>query len=217
MSEDLDRKPAVRFAWILQSFFTIYLLIAIFVPFLYKAGVTQTAESISSFYGHLCHQRIERSIFILGEESVFSIRTIDEFNDIGYITSTGHEGEIFAHDYNGDEEIGYKVALCVRDLGIYLSALFFGWWYLLRYRKDPKFKDGFSMQLILILMLPMIIDVGFQIGTRAVGLDRWILDLYYTSISKRIITGLLFGSGYIILIHKALLYKFDKKNAEAGD
>lgn len=116
-----------------------YAILPWVAPTLMRLGATGPANVIYTIYSPMCHQFAFRSIFLYGEQTFYpreSVGTelrpyeayaaeIDELN-------TGFGTEDFTPDfflparqYRGNEEMGYKTAICARDVAIYM-ALFLG-------------------------------------------------------------------------------------------
>jgi len=119
-----------------MAFFNILVLIYVGLPFLapvmMKAGMTGPANLIYRAYSVVCHQLAYRSFFVFGEQPVYprAAAEVDEILSFSQATGMGEGSsvdEIFAaRRYVGDDQVGYKVALCERDVAIYLGIFFFG-------------------------------------------------------------------------------------------
>jgi uncharacterized membrane protein len=121
----------------------IYIGLPFLAPVFAKAGATTPATFIYRSYGLVCHQLSFRSIFIFGEQLFYPRSAAEVDGLLTYSQATGlGEGnstrEIFgARDYIGDNHVGYKVALCQRDIAIYAAILLFGLLYALTGRRLP--------------------------------------------------------------------------------
>jgi len=110
----------------------IYLAMAFMAPVLVKAGYPTPAGLLYKAYGLVCHQLGFRSFYLFGEQPYYPREAAGLTNILSFSQATGlSEGsstnEIFAaRAYVGNEQMGYKVALCERDVAIYASILFFG-------------------------------------------------------------------------------------------
>ena len=125
--------------WISKHYlavFNIAILIYVGLPFIapvmMHTGVELPARFIYKGYGLMCHQLAYRSVFLFGEQTFYPRESADIDGALTYAQATGlSEGDnaadrFEARDYLGDENVGYKVALCQRDVGIYGGILLFG-------------------------------------------------------------------------------------------
>jgi len=181
----------------------VYILMPFLSPIALANGQEKFGEGIQKFYVAFCHQRVERSIFLYGEDGLITFYSISELTEKGYLPDTdpGHDG--FGHGYWGNDEIGYKVAFCIRDTAMY-GALFLAGVFLviyskrkLKYLKLPGW--GFAL-----LLLPMMIDGVFQSIAEVFEFD-WVSQAYIDNIPKRIITGAMFGVGFAFFVFTNLL------------
>ncbi|MEA3335672.1 MAG: DUF2085 domain-containing protein [Chloroflexota bacterium] len=168
------------------AFFNIaiftYLIIPFLAPLLMQVGASGPARLIYTVYSPACHQLPDRSYFLFGEKPVYSLSELEES---GVLESSNI---LLRRKYVGDETLGWKVALCERDLAIYgavvLAGLLFG---LIRDRfRVPKL----SFKFFLILLFPIAFDGLSQLfGFRS---SNWML---------RTITGALFGFATVWLAY----------------
>ena len=97
-----------------------------------KIGATGPASLIYRGYGLVCHQLAFRSFFLFGEQPIYPREAagLDRWQSLSQVTglSEGSQPEdlLKARTYVGDEKVGYKIALCERDVAIYGSILLFG-------------------------------------------------------------------------------------------
>lgn len=106
----------------------LYVGMAFLAPVFMKVGLPKPANVIYSIFKPLCHQLTYRSFFLFGEQIVYP-REIAHVNGlVTYEEATGFpENDInLARSFIGNEQMGYKVALCQRDVAIYLAILIFG-------------------------------------------------------------------------------------------
>lgn len=113
---------------VLNSLVLLYVGLPILAPVLMSAGYTRPASMIYRFYGLVCHQLAFRSWFILGEQSAYPREAagVDGLIPYGIATGLGEDDELAARQYVGNQNVGYKVALCERDVAIYGGILLFG-------------------------------------------------------------------------------------------
>ena len=93
-----------------------------------SAGYTRPATVIYRFYGLVCHQLAFRSWFIFGEQAAYPREAagVDNLLPYGIATGLSEDDELAARQFVGDPKVGYKVALCERDVAIYGGILLFG-------------------------------------------------------------------------------------------
>jgi uncharacterized membrane protein len=169
---------------LVNTVLAIYVGLPVLAPVLLEQGHPLAANIIYAVYAPMCHQLPQRSYFVHGEQVTYSIKELAD--------RVGEENlplYPWPRAFNGNQQIGYKVALCERDIAIYgtllLSGLIFG---LVRSRVRPIPFWAY----VLIGILPMGLDGGSQLVSYLLpalfgGLPRessWVL---------RTITGAMFG------------------------
>jgi uncharacterized membrane protein len=130
---------------ILNFVMLLYVGLPFLAPTLMEYGVTAPARVIYTIYSPLCHQFGFRSFFLYGEQAYYPLEEAG-VNAIDFETATGITGlhdpndfsRLQARQYVGDDMVGYKVALCERDVAIYASILFFGLLFGLTGRRFPQ-------------------------------------------------------------------------------
>ncbi|MEZ4766935.1 MAG: DUF2085 domain-containing protein [Caldilineales bacterium] len=159
-----------------------FIMLPFMAPILMRAGMTGAARVIYTVYVPTCHQLPDRSYFLFGDKTVY---TLGELETAGVLPGTSL---LERRRYIGDETLGYKVAICERDIAIYgsmvLGGLVFG--LLRKRRRIPKLPIG----IYLLFLVPIALD-GF---TQLFGLrtSNWFL---------RTVTGALFGLATIWLAY----------------
>ncbi len=130
--------------WFSRSYMLVFSLIIflyvglpVLAPVLMKAGATAPANIIYKMYSPLCHQFGFRSFFLFGEQPYYPLSetgiTGVETGLLDFETATGithlHDASSptrwEARNYQGNETVGYKIALCERDMAIYGGMLLF--------------------------------------------------------------------------------------------
>ena len=106
----------------------VYVGFAFLAPVLMKIGSIDVAKTIYTIYKPLCHQLAFRSFFIFGDQAVYPRESahVDDLLTYGEISGFDENDILLAREFNGNEQFGYKVALCQRDIAIYLSIFLFG-------------------------------------------------------------------------------------------
>ena len=119
MSRPLERFAAyVQDHWLALAiaFLLLYSGLPVGGALLKAAGWDAAAQVIYQPYKALCHTYGFRSFFLFGEQTVYSRA---EFEQQTGIDTTTARGLLAARNYQGDARVGYKVALCQRDMAIY--------------------------------------------------------------------------------------------------
>lgn len=151
-------------------------------PVLMRAGMPRAARVFYAIYFPTCHQLPDRSYFLFGDQVVY---TLDELDTAGVLSDTSI---LQRRKYVGDETLGYKVAICERDLAIY-GSMFIGGLIFAVARKRwriPRLPIG----IYVLFLLPIAIDGFSQLfGLRT---SNWFL---------RTLTGALFGLATIWLTY----------------
>ena len=113
---------------VLNSIVVLYVGLPFLAPIMMSAGYTRPATVIYRFYGLVCHQLAFRSWFIFGEQAAYPREAagVDNLLPYGIATGLSEDDELAARQFVGDPSVGYKVALCERDVAIYGGILLFG-------------------------------------------------------------------------------------------
>lgn len=174
--------------------FNIFVLLYVGVPFLAPVfmhfGWYRAANGIYKVYSILCHQLAFRSFFLFGKQAVYP-RLLSHLNYplmyeflVHHLTIDLNEARALI----GDTVIGYKVALCQRDVAMYGSLFLFG--VVFSFFKD-KIKSIKMWLWILLGILPIGIDGASQLP--ALGLDIKWLPARESTPFFRVLTGIMFG------------------------
>ncbi len=163
-----------------NSLVALYLILPFLAPVLATSGLALPASLIYSVYSATCHQLPERSYFLFGEQPLYSLTSLERSG----VESDG--GLWQRRAFRGNDDTGYKVAICQRDVAIYGSVvaagLLFG---LLRGRVR-----SISLKIYVLLLFPMALD----------GLSQ-LFGLRESSWWLRSVTGALFGGASVWLAY----------------
>jgi uncharacterized membrane protein len=145
----------------LNTLIFLYVGLSFSAPALMQMGATRSANAIYTFYSPLCHQLAFRSWFMFGRQPVYPRALADlPYETYGEVTGLD-EGDYFsAREFLGDEQLGYKVALCERDVAIYGGIFLAGIAYALLRKRIRPLPIGFWF---LLGVLPIAIDGGSQL------------------------------------------------------
>lgn len=141
----------------------IYIGLPFLAPILMKANLPNPAKTIYKIYTPLCHQLPFRSFFLFGEQPVYprALAGLENYETFNEASGMDEDDLLAARTFIGNETMGYKIALCQRDIGIYLAILLFGvifslfsnkikavpWWVWIIFGLVPVGLDGFSQML----------------------------------------------------------------------
>ena len=162
----------------------INLLIAVWVglpwlaPVFMHWGWTSAAKAIYLIYAFQCHQLPERSFFLFGRQTTYSLPEIQaawqQTND-----------PFILRQFIGNPEMGWKVAWSDRMVSMYTSILLGG----LLYGIVRKRKKSISVGTFALLLLPMVIDGGTHMISDFAGIGQGFRD---TNIWLQILTNNVF-------------------------
>jgi uncharacterized membrane protein len=142
------------------------IVLPVLAPILMHLGLTGVGNFIYVLFRPSCHQLPERSFFLFGPQPVYT-----------YSQLSAMIGGDVPQRFVGSTDLGYKIAVCERDVAIYgsmlLTGLFFGF-----FRKMKNLPAKFFG----LLVLPMLVD-GFG----------QLFGFWSSTWLSRVITGGLFG------------------------
>ncbi len=181
-------------------FLFLYVGLALSAPVLMHTGHTGAADVVYKLYGPLCHQFAFRSWFFFGEQAAYpravsgtSWGTFEEyasrdpfFDGLDLYQWTAAL-QLRARAFRGNEEMGYKTALCQRDIAIYSAMLIFA----LFFTRVRRWLRPAPLWLYLILgLMPLGFD-GFSQLFSYPPFEFW--PVRETLPFFRTLTGALFG------------------------
>ena len=177
----------------------IYVGLPFLAPTLMKLDLTAPARILYTVYSPLCHQFAFRSFFLFGEQPYYplkeaglaNIKTFDQISGRTDLADPFSNSRLYARQYTGDATVGYKVALCERDVAIYGAIVLFGLIYGLTKRRLPPLH---WMLWILIGLGPIGLDGFSQLFSQL----NWPWLAHYLPYREstpflRVFTGSLFG------------------------
>jgi uncharacterized membrane protein len=181
---------------LINIFMLFYFGLPFVAPTLMETGATLPARAIYLMYSPLCHQFGFRSFFLYGEQPVYPheaahVNGLQTFEQVTGITDQNDPTRLQARRYVGDQTVGYKVALCERDVAIYFAMFAFG---LLYAATGRKLKPLHWTLWILLGMGPIGLD-GFSQLFSQLNLPFLATILPYRESTPflRIFTGFMFG------------------------
>lgn len=170
----------------------VYVGLPFLAPVLMKAGAEGAARVIYTMYSPLCHQLAFRSFFLFGAQPFYPRELANVPGMLSYeqVTNQGVIDLVSARRFIGNEVMGYKMALCERDMAIYGAILLFG---LLFSLSGRKIKSLPWYLWIVLGLVPIGIDGFSQLpGLLQNHLPAWVVIRESTPL-LRAITGAMFG------------------------
>lgn len=209
----------------------IYIALPLLAPVLMNVGATTPAKVIYTLYSPLCHQMASRSFFLFGEQVAYPraiagtsftpieayLPSLDEFADASADPEDWTAFLLAARRFVGNEQMGYKMALCERDMAIYTAVLFSGLLYgLLRRRMTIK---PLPIWAFLIIGLgPIAVDGFSQLFSQYLVVlapqASTFLPLRESSPFLRTFTGALFGFALVWLTYPHIDAGMQKTEAD---
>jgi len=179
----------------------IYVTLPVIAPTLMHFGATAPAKVLYTLYSPFCHQFAFRSFFLYGEQPFYPradtgsdlkpfelyVPGLPEF--AGVDPNNWVQLQLRSRAFLGNEQMGYKMTLCARDISIYV-ALFIGGLIFSHPYVRRRLRPVPIMLYILLGMGPIAID-GFSqlLGYPPFNLwpPRETLPVF------RVLTGAIFG------------------------
>lgn len=183
------------------TFLFLYTGLSLLAPVLMKAGAEGPARVLYTVYAPMCHQFAFRSWFLFGDQVVYprevaGAENLDSFES--YAVRDPHFDEINpyewtaqlqlkARSFKGNEEMGYKTALCERDVAIYGTMFLVG---LLFFFMRDWLRPAPLLLYLLLGLGPIGLD-GFSQLFSYPPFEFW--PVRETLPHYRVLTGALFG------------------------
>ena len=185
---------------IILVFLFLYTGVSLTTPLLMKAGYDGVADVIYKIYSPMCHQFAFRSWFFFGDQVAYprAVAGSDLTSFEAYAAQDPHfedvdlfawsaDLQMTARSFKGNEQMGYKTALCERDVAIYGTMFLVG----LLYIGMRRWLRPAPIWLYLLLgLVPMGLD-GFSQMFSYPPFDFW--PVRETLPGYRFLTGALFG------------------------
>ena len=183
------------------GFLFLYTGLSVSTPFLMKAGADGVANVIYKIYSPMCHQFAFRSWFLFGDQLVYprevagsSLNSFESyavedphFAGIDDVYMWTADLQLQARSFVGNEQMGYKTALCERDVAIYGMMFLAG----LLFAGVRRWLRPAPLWLYLILgLMPLGFD-GFSQLFSYPPFEFW--PVRETLPGYRAVTGALFG------------------------
>lgn len=186
------------FQWIGTHWFATFLIIYglwVWIPFLapvfMRLGWDGAGRAVYFVYSFFCHQLPERSFFLFGEKTMYSLA---EIQSVWQNTAN----PMILRQFIGNDVMGWKIAWSDRMISFYTSVwLFAALWYPLRRKvKPPLAWWGF-----VLLLLPISIDGVTHMVSDFAGIgngfrdtNQWLATLTQNALPATFYAGDALGS-----------------------
>lgn len=147
---------------VILIFLFVFTLIPVAAPVLMHQGIEDPAKVIYWVYSHLCHQFAYRSWFLFGEQTFYPLEEAGMDGRLSY-EAVFHEGNLdieVSRSVIGNSHLGYKMAICQRDLAMYASLFIFGVIFLIEGRSIKRIP---LWSWLLMGVFPLGLDGIFQL------------------------------------------------------
>lgn len=184
---------------VLNGIILLYFGLPMLAPVFMKIGAPLPASVIYTIYKPLCHQFGFRSFYLFGEQAYYplaeaemtGVKTFEDVTGILNLRDATSMSRYAAREFIGNDTVGYKIALCERDMAIYSAIFLFG---LIYAATGRKLKPLHWMLWILVGMGPIGLDGFSQLFSQI----EWtwlanILPYRESTPFLRVLTGALFG------------------------
>ena len=158
--------------WLGDNWIKLFLLVYgtwVILPFLapifMKLGWTNSAKALYGTYSVFCHQLPQRSLFLFGQNTMFSLAEIQMAWQSTY-------DPLVLREFIGNSEFGWKIAWSDRMISFYGGIWLFGLlWLPLRERVKQIPWWGF-----LLLLTPMVVDGATHLISDIAGIGQGFRD-----------------------------------------
>jgi uncharacterized membrane protein len=182
---------------VLNTLAFLYIGIPFLAPLLMLTGSPRTAHIIYLVYRPMCHQLPQRSWFLGGVQAHYSLMQLAD------MVGSDSTPEVWSRDFVGTPSVGYKVALCQRDVAIYGTIVLVGLLYGVFHRRI-KIRPLKWWLYVVFGVLPMLVDGGYQWLSYLIAFiwpSNPYIQPHETTPLLRTITGALFGAATIWLAY----------------
>jgi uncharacterized membrane protein len=143
----------------------LWVFLPFLAPFFMHMGWTSTGNVIYFIYSFFCHQLPERSFFLFGQKTMYSL---SEIQSVWQNTSN----PLTLRQFIGNETMGWKIAWSDRMISFYTSVWFFAvTWYPFRRSIKPLAWWGF-----VLLLFPIALDGGTHAISDLAGMGQGFRD-----------------------------------------
>jgi uncharacterized membrane protein len=180
-----------HYLYLILGFLFIFISLPILAPVLLRTGMTLPAKVIYWVDSFFCHQLPFRSWFLFGAQPYYPLASAGIKNVISFEEFFHPETMDFKtiRFFTGNSTAGFKMAICQRDIAMYVSLFAFGILFAINHRKIKKLP-------LIIWIIFGVIPLGFDGITQYLGtlsMPFFEAVAHESTPLLRTITGGLFG------------------------
>ncbi len=181
-----------NFLWVFLGFLTLYVSLPWLAPVFMKVGLDGPARLIYKAYSVTCHQLAFRSWFLFGEQPAYprAAARVPDLKTYGQVTGYDEEDLWTARAFIGNERLGYKVAICERDVAIWGAFWLFTLIYAVAYSRGKRLPALPWYLWILLGWTPVGLDGFSQLLSQ---IPNSFLPYRESTPLLRTLTGFIFG------------------------
>lgn len=205
----------VRPNWFLRNWLVIFSIVwGLFIglpflaPLFMEWGWTAAGEAIYRGYSLTCHQLPQRSFFLFGEQTTYSLEQVQAVHG-------NTIDPLILRQFIGNEAMGWKVAWSDRMVSMYSTMLPAAW----LWQRFGKRLGRLSLVGFILLLVPMAVDGTSHVISDLAGISQgyrdtneWLVQLTHNAFSPafyagealgsfnswmRLLTGVLFAVGVV--------------------
>ncbi len=191
----------------------IYAGLAFAAPVLMKLELYEIGSRVYRLYWPLCHQFAHRSWFLFGHELSYQVSQFHYLTGIDPYATTGLWQ---SKHWLGKDELGWKVALCQRDVAIYGGILATGTIYRVLCSQGVTITSAPWLIYLIIGLFPIGLD-GFSQLLSQPPYTLSFLNFRESTPTLRSLTGFLFGAMNVWLCYPYIDQKLAEVRHALGD
>ncbi|MCC6259567.1 MAG: DUF2085 domain-containing protein [Anaerolineales bacterium] len=177
------------FFWFMLGY-GLFVFLPFLAPALMHAGWTGAGKALYFVYSFFCHQLPERSYFLFGEQTMYSLSQIQNaWQDTN--------NPMILRQFIGNSAMGWKVAWSDRMISFYTSV----WFFALLYALTRKKIKPLSLIWFCVWLIPMAVDGGTHMISDLSGIgsgfrdsNAWLAALTHNAFTPAFYAGDALGS-----------------------
>jgi uncharacterized membrane protein len=189
-SQSSGKWLVVHWFEVFLAIYGIWVLLPFLAPVLMNIGLSGAGRVLYFFYSFFCHQLPERSLFLFGQKTMYSLSEIQA----AWKTTTD---PMILRQFVGNETMGWKIAWSDRMISFYTSVWLFAL-VLLPFRQKVK---PLPWRGFLLLLLPITLDGSTHMIGDLAGIgqgfrdsNKWLAALTYHALPASFYAGDALGS-----------------------